>query len=293
MNNTRIWVFGTLVVTLLIAIVAYEFGISPILTQISAASAQTTTIQATNGANESQLASLRTQFAGVNKLRTKLGALRVSVPEQASTSAFINEVTSLGTGTGVTVQSLTIASATVYTAPSAAAGAAATGTTTGSTPAPAPTTTTPVASTPSAASAGLIIIPVTITVLGAFEPVREFVGAVQNGDRLFVSATLSQTTDPTVGLVTATITGDIFSLQGTSDTPTTKTRTPTATATATPTVTATPTSTPKPSSTTSSTTSKSGSTNAGSSSGSSSNSSPVAQPAADQAETPTPASPTS
>jgi Tfp pilus assembly protein PilO len=230
---------------LVVVVAGWTLGISPLFTQIAAANAQLVTTQASNQSSERQLATLGVQYKNIAKLRTQLDALRLSIPEEQAASVFINEITALGAATGVTLQTVTIATATLYAAPTAA-GAAAGTTDSTSTPSPSPTAaTTPTPATTTTAS-GLVLIPVVITVKGPFESTRLFAGALQTGERLLSVSGLSMTTDSSTGDVTATVTGNIFTMQGTSD-PSPATQLvpiPTPTPTATPTVTATATPTP-------------------------------------------------
>jgi Tfp pilus assembly protein PilO len=245
---------------LVVVIAGWTLGISPILDQITAANTQTTTIQTGNAATQAQLANLRVQFAGIGKLRAKLNALRLSVPEAAAASAFLDEVAALAAQTGVTVQSVTIASAALYTAPAAAdtTTTPADGT---ATPSPTPSATTPVGATPTTTAGGLVLVPVTVSVMGGFDATRDFAGALQTGSRLITVSSVGISTDDSAGGDVASITGNIFTLQGTSDVAATKKApTTTPTSTATPTATATP--TPTATATASSSTSKSGSTSA-------------------------------
>lgn len=269
MSQARVWVLGVVAVMLVVVIGGWTLGISPIFTQITEADAQTTTIQASNATTQAQLATLKTQFAGITDLRTNLDTLRISVPEEQSASTFLNEVNSLSGEAGTTVQSVTISDALLYSAPGAAAAAAA-APAAGSTasPAPAPATTVPTA--PIVTASGLVLVPVVVTVKGSLAQDQAFFGSLQTGSRLFVSSNLVISTDNGSGTVTAAITGDIFTLQGSSDPSPTPTTTPTdtSTATPTPTATATPTAIPTPTSTpTAKSTSKPSGSGSGSGSG--------------------------
>jgi Tfp pilus assembly protein PilO len=282
MSKTRIWTIGAVALVLVLLIAGWELGVSPTLTSITAANSQTATIQTGNAASQAQLANLQVQFKGISKLKKALAKLRESIPEDEGASAFLNEMATMCSTSGVSLTTITLAAATVYDAPTSATAPAATGTDATSTETPAPAaaaTTTPAATTPAASASGLVMIPVTISVTGAFDAVRDFVDLAQNGTRLLYASQVDYSSG-TDGTVSATITGSIFALQGTSDTPTQKVSTlPDST----PTPTATPTPTPTPTSTTTSTTTKSGS-----------NAAPVAPPAAPvvtPAPTDTPTSP--
>jgi Tfp pilus assembly protein PilO len=231
-------------------IAGWELGISPTLTNISAANAQTTTIENTNAASRAQLANLQLQFKGISKFKKSLNKLRESIPENEGASDFLNEISALCGSTGVTLSSITLASATLYVDPTAVAAPPAAADTT-TTPAPSAAPTTPAVTTPTVGN-GLVLIPVVILVTGPFDAVRDFVDAAQQGTRLLYSASadISISSD---GSTTATITGDIFALQGTSDASPKQKLAPI------PTSTGTPTATPTPTNTTTTSSSKSGS----------------------------------
>jgi hypothetical protein len=168
------------------------------------------------------------------------------VPELEGASSFFDELTALSDEYGVTVTSLSLASASIYVDPAAAS-------TTATAPA-ADTGTT--ASTPTGGTPGLVLIPVLMTVTGPFDNVRDFIGAAQEGTRLFFVSGASIAVSGTDA--SASLTGDVFSLQGTSD-PVKKAKVaavPATTATATPTPTLTPTPTPTATTTKAGTTTK-------------------------------------
>lgn len=247
MSQARVWVLGVVAAMLVVVIGGWTLGISPIFTQITEADAQTTTIQSSNATSQAQLATLKSQFAGISGLRNTLDALRLSIPEQQAASTFLNEVNSLSSNAGTLLVSVQISDALLYTSTSTDATGAAGATT--ATPAPTATPTTTVPTTPIVTSSGLVLIPVVVTVKGSLAQAQSFFGALQTGSRLFVSSNLVISTDPSSGSVTAAITGDVFTLQGSSDPSTGGTTTPTDNSTSTPTPTATPTATPTPTST--------------------------------------------
>jgi Tfp pilus assembly protein PilO len=251
MSNIRTWVIGAVALMLVVVIAGYMLGISPLMSQVDAANQQTATIQTTNASSQAQLASLRTQYAGIGKLKANLNTLRGSIPELEEASSFFNELTALSAQYGVTVVNLTLANAVVYTAPGAAAATTPAPSTATQTASPSPSAaTTPVTATPVAAGSNLIAVPVGLTVVGPFDATRDFVGALQTGTRLIYVTTTSLTSSDLAS--SATIAGNLFTLKGTSDVVTKTKLIPTPTATATPTATPTPTPTPTTAKTTTS-----------------------------------------
>jgi Tfp pilus assembly protein PilO len=257
MSKARTWTLGLVIAMLVVILAGWQLGISPIASQIGLANSQAATIDASNAATESKLAVLKTQYAGIGKLQSKLDALRLSIPEQAAAASFLSEVTSLASESGATVESVTLADASLFQASNAGVSGAAAATT-DTTSTPAPTATPGIGSVgTSVTSGGLVSIQVTISATGAYSALQEFVGLIQNGPRLFVSNSVSL--DGGATGASTVLSGDIFTLQGTSDqaagggssTGATSTSTPTPY----PTLTPTPTPTPTPSSSTKSGTS--------------------------------------
>jgi Tfp pilus assembly protein PilO len=254
MNSDRLWVFAAVAAMVLIAVGGWFVGVSPIVAQGAAADAQTASIVQDNAANQAKVAVLKTQFSHIGKLQKKLNTLRQSIPEGAEASAFLDELNSLSAKYGVTLVSLTIASATVYQSPTSTAPAAGTtsGTSTASpTPTPSPSAATTPANPTATPSGQFVEVPVQIEASGAIDRVRNFIGAVQSGARLYLASNVTIAASTASSGYTGSMTGYIFTLQGTSDEPTTTTpsSTPTPTPTAIPTPTGTATTTPPPSGT--------------------------------------------
>lgn len=273
MGKARMWILGAAAAMAVLLIGGWMLGVSPLLTQVTAANAQTASIQSSNTNTEAQLATLKTQYASISTLQDQLDALRLSVPEQEAASAFLNEVNATAAATGVTVQTVSIDSATLYSG--GAAATATTGTTT-STATPAPVATTGATATPTVTSNGLVLIPVNVTVAGSFSDDQAFVTQLQSGARLLSSSGMTMSKDPTAGGLQASVIGDIFTLQGSSDSATTTTPSDSSTATPYPsdTTTPTPTSTPTPTGTAASSTTTGGTKSGGTSSGGTKKSTP-------------------
>jgi Tfp pilus assembly protein PilO len=249
MNTDRLWVFAAVAAMIVIAVGGWFVGISPVVAQAAAADAQVASVTQANTASQAKLALLRQQFANIGPLQKSLESLRQSIPEDADAPAFLQELEDLATANNVTVSSVTIAAATVYQAPGTAAAASSTATTSTPTPTPTPAAVTAPVTPTTSANGQFVQIPVQITVTGEFDAVRSFVGALQLGARLYLA------TDVGIGQGGAggaqgTLSGYIFTLQGSSDEPKTKTPsgipTPAPTGTPVPTGTATSTATPVP-----------------------------------------------
>lgn len=244
MSRNRLWVTAAVAGMLVIAVAGWFLGISPVLDQAQAANSQVSTIDSTNAASVATLASLKQQFADLATQQTALDGLRASIPEDAGSAAFLQELNTLSAAHNVTLTSVTVATATVYQAPvSTTVAAPGTDASSSATPTPTPATVPVAGSTvPAGGGASFVLVPVTIAASGSFNDVRDFVGAVQAGARLYFAATVS-ISSTTGGVFTASLTGDIFTLQGTSDAvkaPSKAAVTPAPTDTAKPTDTSTP-----------------------------------------------------
>ncbi|HEX4392382.1 MAG TPA: hypothetical protein VH084_12720 [Mycobacterium sp.] len=246
MNSDRLWVIAAVAVMVVIAIGGWFVGVSPIVAQGAAADSQTASINQANSANQAKVALLKKQFAHIAKFQNKLDKLRLSIPEQTQASAFLAEVNALCQKDSVTLASLTIASSTIYQAPTTKTTSADSSTTSTATPTPTPTPSTPTAtpgSTTGASAGQLVQIPVQITVGGSISQVVDFMGDVQLAARLYLAAGSGLSYSPTDGTYQGSLTGFLFTLQGTSDQPNATTPTDTSTATPTPTAIPTPTGT--------------------------------------------------
>jgi Tfp pilus assembly protein PilO len=260
MNTDRIWLIASVAVMAIVAAAGWFLGVSPIVSSAVAAGEQVSTITAANAASQAKVSTLKAQYAAIGGLQASLDKLRESIPETANAPAFLQELNALSAAHKVTLSTVTIAAATVYVAPTDPAGSATSTTTSTATPTPTPTptpTTAPTTTTTPTTPAGqFVLIPVVITVTGSFSDVRDFIGAVQGGSRLYLANSVAITNAASSASggasATGTLTGDIFTLQGTSTppagtpavTPTpTPTPTPTSTDTSIPTISPTPTDT--------------------------------------------------
>jgi hypothetical protein len=250
LNKDKLWIFGGIALMLAIALGGYVLGVSPVMAQAASVATQTSTIQASNNKTRADLVSLKSQFANIGPLTAKLDKLRGSIPVEANSSAFLNELAVLAAKNGVTITEVTVGTAVLYAAPVATA--PATTPTDGSTATPTPAATPAAGAAPAApvqtVGGGLVLVPIIISSKGAFNNVRNFNGAVQVGTRLFFATEATIATDANK-VTTGTLTGDAFTLAGTSNVVTPTTLVPTPDPTETPTATPTPTATSTTSST--------------------------------------------
>jgi Tfp pilus assembly protein PilO len=267
MNRDRLWVIGAALGTVVVVVMGWFLGVSPLVAQASTASSQQTSLAQANTAATVKLATLKTQFANIDTLQTDLAALRQSIPGGADLPGFITEINGLCAKYHVSLSSVVVNDAVVFQAPVAAVAPATPGSTATPAPTPTPTPTTAGATAPVAAApsgTGLVLVPVAINVTGSFADVVDFTGGVQAAPRLYLATEVEIAPGASVGggrptAFLGTLSGNIYALAGSSgDLPASTTPvtpvvpTPTPTPTSIPTVGATappttaPSSTPKP-----------------------------------------------
>jgi Tfp pilus assembly protein PilO len=207
MNNERL-ISGVIVVLILVVgVLGWLLGVSPILDQTNAAWAQRDTTARANTLTKQRIVTLQTQFANIDELQTKLDALRSSIPEGAAIPAFLAEINALCVQTGVVLTSVTINDAVIYVAPSAEPAPGAT-----PTPTPSASATQPSPAVPADPGGQLVDIPVKVAVTGPYSAVMAFSGAMQTGTRLFL-VTGFDTTDATDNhTFSGELTGSVFAL---------------------------------------------------------------------------------
>lgn len=240
--------------TAVVLLLGWFLGVSPILSQVTAANLQTRNLQTANAASSAKLEALKKQYANIGPLKAQLSDLEKSIPTDASIADFLAEINALCASTGVSLTSLTVNDALAYVAEGAGA---STGTGSGA-PSPAPPTASPTPppgdktqSAPADSSTGLIAIPVRIVVLGEYSQVMAFSGALQTGARLMLVSTLRATASTTDSRFSGELLGNIYALPlpagvapvTTSTATPTPSPSPTATGSATPDA---PTPTPTP-----------------------------------------------
>ncbi|WFR67344.1 hypothetical protein P9139_01735 [Curtobacterium flaccumfaciens] len=134
-------------------------------------------------------------------MRRELKAVSASVPDTASVSPFIDELTAIAASTGMQVSSFTASDATAYS-PSITEGSdgqpaddatAEPSSATNASTAPAAPAAPGVVTDASITGQNLSVIPVTVAVDGTFDQALHFVEGVQKGQRLFLITTISST----------------------------------------------------------------------------------------------------
>jgi Tfp pilus assembly protein PilO len=269
MNKDRLWIIGGVAGILVVVVMGWFLGVSPLIDQTTAANTQAQVLAQGNVDSETKLVTLKKQYDDLGTLQSQLAVLRRSIPTDSDLPGFLAEINTLCKQHHVSLISVKVNDATLYQAPVVAVTptVGADGSTT--TPTPTPTATAAASGVTTATVAptgGLVLIPVIINVQGSFSNVMAFTGGIQTKGRLYMAtevAVAPATSTDSANAFSGTLTGSIYTLGGTSGAiatsapsvatgpavSTTPSATPTDTPSSTP-ATSTPSDTPTPANTT-------------------------------------------
>ncbi|MFF9565293.1 hypothetical protein ACF1AJ_18240 [Leifsonia sp. NPDC014704] len=220
MHSNRLWVIGSVLITVVVLVLGWIVGVQPQLAATATAAVQRAEVEQTNARYEAVLAKLKAEHEKLPELTAQLAALSASVPSGTESSGFVTELNRIAAATGVTIRSLTFSDAVTYKPPvPPAQPTTAPGSTATPAPAPSPSAspTAPAPATdPLITSTNFFASPVQVGVRGSLAQVLEFLAGAQAGERLFLVTTLSSSpsTDEGVpeGTVDATIGGYIYAV---------------------------------------------------------------------------------
>lgn len=225
MDKNKLWLIGSALVMAAVIVMGSLLGIQPQLAAMSTANEARSGVEASNAGQAAVLAQLKSDFAGIDKLKADLAPLDASVPSGTEMSPFVTQLGTLADETKVTLSGITVADALPYApvvAPVAAAAPAASGSTPTPTAAPSdaaapldPTAGVPPVTNSKITANNFASLAVQITVTGTYANALDFVNGLQTGQRLFLVSGLS--TAPLEGedstrIVTATISGLVYAL---------------------------------------------------------------------------------
>jgi len=214
--TTRLWIFGTVTVTIALLLAGWFVGIQPLLAAAATADSDRATIEAQNDAKVITIAQLAKDNENLPALERSYTTLQKSIPTTPSTPDFITGLDTLAGATGVQVKTITVGAATAYTIPASAV------------PKPETTSDDPDAAAPStepepvgatAVTSPLVTpenffgIEVGVDVEGTYADVLAFVKGMQSGSRLFLLTSFTSTTNAEGGGVTARVGGLIYVLK--------------------------------------------------------------------------------
>lgn len=215
MSKNRLWTIGLSAAIAMVLFLGYLLGVSPILSQASAADTQRANVAAANLTNESHITVLRTQFTKLDMLKSDLSNLSASIPSAIDMPVFLREINALTDVSNVVLGNVTTGAVIAYVPPASTVPAPATTPTPAATPAPgagsaiAPTT----AAVPAGPTSRLMVIPVQISVRGPYAAVMKFVGSLQLGGRLYLANSLSVgNTLENPGIFTGNLIGFVYGL---------------------------------------------------------------------------------
>lgn len=104
----KFWLFGALIVGLLLLLISYTMFISPQNSKTASANAQVASAQAANLRLEGRIAALRSQSKDVAKYQADVRAAELALPTTSGLPDFLRTLQSIGNATLTTVSSLTV-----------------------------------------------------------------------------------------------------------------------------------------------------------------------------------------
>lgn len=205
MSINRLWIIGAAVLFGAIVVLGWILGISPRLSEASAATMERVAVEQQNEAYELKLAALKKQFENIGDLQAELNELRQSVPVEAALPAFVGQLNAISVANKVELTSISVTDAQLYDPVLAApppvesvADKDATEPSTDSEPVDVESEPAPErAKASDLLSAGnFVAVPVSVQVVGSHASVLNFIDGVQKGDRLaLVTAFTTETQD--------------------------------------------------------------------------------------------------
>ena len=225
MTNNRVWTISVALGIGAIVLLGWFLGISPVLTQGSAAAAQAQQVSDQNIGLRASGDKLKAQFEKMPQLASQLEALKVEFPGTPALDGFLDQLQGLAQMSGVTISSFTAGEAVPYGGTAAAAavpllkptGTAPASPTASPTPTPTPgsgasgAAGTATATQPSASLKGrLFTVPLTLGIKGSKAQVMAFTNASQLNSRFFLVTQVSLVAGLTSDDSSGTLTGDVF-----------------------------------------------------------------------------------
>lgn len=163
----RVWLFGALIVGLLLLLIGYTMFISPQNSKTSSAHSRVASAQEANMRLEARIAALRSESANLAKYQAEGQAAELALPTTSGLPDFLRTLQSIGNATLTTVSSLTVGvPADVTSVAAGAAGGSA---------------STPSKAAAAAASGGVRIyaLPITAQITGSSSALDSFLTQLQ------------------------------------------------------------------------------------------------------------------
>lgn len=200
--SNRLWVLGTVLVSIALVVLGWVLGISPRLAEAGIAVTERQNVELQNQAQEAALALLKQQYEELDELEEELDDIQSSIPSKPATSEFFDQVLTTASAAGVAVEEIAALEGAIYGGsvdPAAATDSELVQPADGSA-APDPTLDGSLANR-------FFTIGVSIKVLGGADQVFSLVSALQEGERLFLVTDVDFTTGTEPR---ATITGFVY-----------------------------------------------------------------------------------
>jgi len=227
MNDTRIWLIGSVLLSVVILAGGWFLGVSPMLALAATAESDRVAVEAQNQQFELNLADLQVRYEDLPEVERELEELRVALPVDADVSAFLRSIQKAAEETEVVVASIDVADGLPYLpvlpepvvapvpAPTAEAADGAEAAAAVDAAAPAPALVSSVAPIPFAefvTADNFVAVPVSVSATGSLEQVMAFVAGMQAGERLYLVTALNVAEDPTSGGFSVDLSGYIWTL---------------------------------------------------------------------------------
>jgi type IV pilus assembly PilO-like protein len=218
-SNNRLWVIGSVIAMFALVLAGWFLGAQPFLATALNAEAERANVEAQNQLHQQVITQLAQDQQNLKALKKKFATLAASIPSDPDTSEFITGLDALAAGAGVTISGITVSDSEAYTVP-VSAGQPPADTSTSAPSTAATATAVPVdPSLPKAVTNPLITaenfvgIKVTVSVVGPYSNVLNFVHGLQYGDRLVLVTGFTSTTTADENAVDAVVSGYIYVLQ--------------------------------------------------------------------------------
>lgn len=225
--DNRLWVGISVLVSMAILAGGWFIGIDPQLQLQKTTNEQRETVEARNTVARADIARLKAASENLPALETQLAGLQAAVPPGINGSDFIASLDKMAVASGATLTSFTLADPIAYepAAPPAAQTADAAEATDeadgdsdaeGTPSAPAGPNASEIAPTPATDGAinadNFVIVPISLTVEGTNDNVLDFLGQLQDADRLVLVTGLQKARDND-GVYSLNISGGMFVLR--------------------------------------------------------------------------------
>lgn len=220
MTSTRIWVIGGAVAIIAVLAGGWFLGVSPFLSAAAASDIELASVEQANDEQQARIDTLSAASDKLPQLQDELQSLSDSIPQSASLSTFVGDLSALAEKAGVSIASLTVNDALLLSDAAAQAAAAAPAPPTteapaeGESTAPAPTEDAPAGVAPavSADVPGMVAIPITLSAVGSFEALESFISAFQKSGRFASISGLVFSQDTTTGSFRLDLTAAVYVL---------------------------------------------------------------------------------